>query len=193
VLHTAPFLFVRTGSYQQYSGADKSLVRPGRKQASVSVRMACISFGALPCSKRNSMPARVSMLLNSRASLTYFRVCFLPVRARDLSVPQYFAKSTNYEAPRYAIYSLPVTLPAQQQTPNAIHASYNTVTDPNALPAVSQSAHHSDCLANRRYSQPDAGLSRSAVTSTRDRRSENWRSLQNGGIHFSSSQHPERI
>ena len=32
-----------------YRGADKSLARSGRKQAIVSVRMAWISFGALPC------------------------------------------------------------------------------------------------------------------------------------------------
>ena len=32
-----------------YRGAVKSLARPGRKQANVSVRMAWISFGALPC------------------------------------------------------------------------------------------------------------------------------------------------
>jgi len=32
-----------------YRGADKSLARPGRKQANVSVRRARISFGALPC------------------------------------------------------------------------------------------------------------------------------------------------
>ena len=32
-----------------YRGADKSLVRAGRKQANVFVRMAWISFGALPC------------------------------------------------------------------------------------------------------------------------------------------------
>ena len=32
-----------------YRGADKSLARPGRKQVNVSVRMAWISFGALPC------------------------------------------------------------------------------------------------------------------------------------------------
>jgi len=32
-----------------YRGADKSLTRPGRKQANVSVRMAWISFSALPC------------------------------------------------------------------------------------------------------------------------------------------------
>ena len=32
----------------QYRGADKFLARPGRKQANVSARMACISFSALP-------------------------------------------------------------------------------------------------------------------------------------------------
>jgi len=32
-----------------YRGADKSLARPGRKQTNVSVRMALMSFGALPC------------------------------------------------------------------------------------------------------------------------------------------------
>ena len=31
------------------------------------------------------MTARVSMLLKSRASLTFFRACFLPGRAKDLS------------------------------------------------------------------------------------------------------------
>jgi len=35
-----------------YRGADKSLAPPGRKQANVSVRMAWISFGALPCRKK---------------------------------------------------------------------------------------------------------------------------------------------
>ena len=36
----------------KYWGADKSLARPGRKQANVSVRMAWISFGALPSRKK---------------------------------------------------------------------------------------------------------------------------------------------
>ena len=35
-----------------YRVADKSLARPGRKQANVSVRMAWISFGALPCKEK---------------------------------------------------------------------------------------------------------------------------------------------
>jgi hypothetical protein len=34
-----------------YRDADKSLARPGRKQVNVFVRMAWISFGALPCRK----------------------------------------------------------------------------------------------------------------------------------------------
>jgi len=72
-----------------YRGADKFLARPGRKQAKVSVRMAWVSFGALPCrEKKNLMTARVSMLLKSRASLTCFRACFLPGRAKDLSAPR---------------------------------------------------------------------------------------------------------
>jgi len=33
------------------------------------------------------MTDRVSMLLKSRASLTCFRPCFLPGRAKDLSAP----------------------------------------------------------------------------------------------------------
>ena len=40
---------VACGSRIKYRGADKSLARPGRKQANVSVRMVWISFGALPC------------------------------------------------------------------------------------------------------------------------------------------------
>jgi len=36
----------------KYRGADKSLARPGRKQTSVSVRMARISFGVLQEKKK---------------------------------------------------------------------------------------------------------------------------------------------
>ena len=42
---TVQFFFVLSLSYR---GADKSLAQPGRKQALVSIRMACISFGTLP-------------------------------------------------------------------------------------------------------------------------------------------------
>ena len=79
-----------------YRGADKFLARPGRKQSNVSFRMAFISFGALPCRKRNFMTARVSLLLKSRASLTSFRVCFLPGRAKDLSAPLYFTLNSYF-------------------------------------------------------------------------------------------------
>jgi len=37
-----------------YRGADKSLARPGRKQANVSVRIARIYFGVLPCRKKKT-------------------------------------------------------------------------------------------------------------------------------------------
>ena len=41
-----------TQTNPQYRGADKSLARAGRKQGNVSVGMAWISFGALPCKKK---------------------------------------------------------------------------------------------------------------------------------------------
>jgi len=45
-----------------YRVADKSLARPGRKQASVSVRMAWIFFGALPCKKKNFGSSRLDVV-----------------------------------------------------------------------------------------------------------------------------------
>ena len=65
--------------------ADKSLAQPGRKQTTVSAKMAWISVDALPCRKKIIMTARVSMLLKLRASLTCFRAYFLPGRAKDFS------------------------------------------------------------------------------------------------------------
>jgi len=76
-----------------YRSADKSLARPGRKQANVSVRMAWISFGALPCGGGDLMTARVSMSLKSSVSLTCFRACFLPGRTNDFSAPRYVPSS----------------------------------------------------------------------------------------------------
>ena len=53
-------------------------------------------FSALPCrGKKNLMTARVSMLLKSRASLTCFRTCFLPGRAKDLSAPPVIARRSE--------------------------------------------------------------------------------------------------
>ena len=86
----------------KYGGAVKSLARPGRKQANVSVRMAWISFGALPCRETNFTSARVSILLKSRASLTCFRACLLPGQAKDLSAFRYllflidFNRTSNF-------------------------------------------------------------------------------------------------
>ena len=58
-------------------------------------------FPSAPClagkQKKNLMTARVSML-KSRASLTCFRACFLPGRAKDLSAPRYM-RSCYYAVP----------------------------------------------------------------------------------------------
>ena len=50
-------------------------------------------FPSAPClaGKKKLMTARASMLLKSRASLTCFRACFLPGRAKDLPAPRYNA------------------------------------------------------------------------------------------------------
>ena len=56
----------------KYRVTGKSLARPGRKQANVSVRMAWISFGALACrGGGGTVTARGSMLLKSRAFLMF--------------------------------------------------------------------------------------------------------------------------
>ena len=48
-------------------------------------------FPSAPClaGKENLITTRVWMLLESRASLTCFRTCFIRGRAKDLSAPQY--------------------------------------------------------------------------------------------------------
>jgi len=110
----ACYRVIFTFTFNTYKGADKSLAWLGSKQANVSVRMAWISFGALPCrgGKKNLMTARVSMLLKSRASLTCFRACFHPGRAKDSSAPRYTdTKLTEVSATRalsqYARHSTP--------------------------------------------------------------------------------------
>jgi len=44
------------------------------------------------------MTARVSMLLKSRASLTYFRACFLPGRVRTYQHPGKLISSATFNA-----------------------------------------------------------------------------------------------
>jgi len=72
-----------------YRGADKSLARSGRKQVNVSARMALICFGALPCKEKKKLDSSRLDVVESNASLTCFRACFLPGRAKDLSAPRY--------------------------------------------------------------------------------------------------------
>ena len=71
-----------------YRGADKSLARPGRKQANVSVRMAWIYFGALPCRKKKTWWQLASRCCWNRALPWHAseRVCVL-VRLRTYQHP----------------------------------------------------------------------------------------------------------
>ena len=50
----------------------------------------------LALQKKKMLTARVSMLLKSRASLTCFRACFLPGRAKELSAPRYVGTAWLY-------------------------------------------------------------------------------------------------
>jgi len=49
-------------SKSSYRGDHKSLARPGRKQANVSVRMEWISFSALPCQKNLDDSSRLDFV-----------------------------------------------------------------------------------------------------------------------------------
>jgi len=79
----------------KYLGADKSLARPGRKQARKHVRdardlnnietRAVIRFLFL----QGKAPKEI------HAILTETLACFLPSRAKDLSAPLYFAEETE--------------------------------------------------------------------------------------------------
>ena len=75
-----------------YRGTDKSLARPGRKQTNVSVRMAWISFGALPCKKKKKTWQLASRCCWNRArSWDASELVSFLVGVKDLSAPQYGA------------------------------------------------------------------------------------------------------
>jgi len=83
---------------QIYRGDDKSLALPGRKQANVSVRMAWISFGVLPCrGEKKNLTACISLLLKSHASLTRLSIC---------SIWRSWLRSKMYKQPTHALQYL---------------------------------------------------------------------------------------
>jgi len=89
VTEICTFFDLQSNATLMYRGADKSLAWPGRKQVNVTVRMAGISFGTLPCRGEKTWRQLVSMLLKSHASLTCFWARFPPGRDKDLSAPRY--------------------------------------------------------------------------------------------------------
>jgi len=107
------FLYISWLWFMLHRGADKSLARPGRKKANISVRMVWISFGALPCRKKKLDDSSVSMLLKWRASLTCFGTCFFPGLAKDLSAPRYM-KKRHYKHSEYRKWSTDTVLAVMQ-------------------------------------------------------------------------------
>jgi len=73
--------------YRMYWGADKSLGRPGRKQAQKHVRDAR-EFN----NSETRAVIKVSFFCKARRRSKYISVC--PSRAKDLSAPQYMATVT---------------------------------------------------------------------------------------------------
>ena len=78
---------------------DKSLARPGRRQANVSVRMAWISFGASPCRKKKTWWQLAS------------RCCWNRGRTWHASELVYFVTGLRtYQAPSTELHLLPTSL-----------------------------------------------------------------------------------
>ena len=53
-------------------------------------------FPSAPCLAGKKKLDESSIMLKSRASLTCFRACFLPGRAKDLSAPRYYCHFYYY-------------------------------------------------------------------------------------------------
>jgi len=104
--------------YVVYRGADKSLAWPGRKK--VIFPSEWREFPSGPClagEKKNLIKARDSILLKSRSSLTCFRACFLPGRAKDLSAPRYHSTALSGPRPLVCVWSKPLRHSTLNRTP----------------------------------------------------------------------------
>jgi hypothetical protein len=142
-MHSYPQIFagfpvpISAGSntLQIYRSADKSLARPGRKQANVSVRMAWISFGPLPwwqlmsrCCWNRARPWHASELVSLLVGLRTYQHpgnCVLRL-GRDSSVGianRYGLDGPGIESPWGARILAPF-----QTGPGAQPASYKSST-----------------------------------------------------------------
>jgi len=94
--------------------------------------MAWIYLGALPCRLRNLMTARVSILLKSRASLTCFRDCILPGRAKDLSAP-----GTRWLEINFQLWLHVIKIMFTKHTAQGQHTkSFNVYANSESIPLV---------------------------------------------------------
>ena len=76
-----------TGKSGQYRGADKSLARPGKKQAQKHVRDVCDFDNIEMQAVIKLFVLQGKALKEIHAILTETLACFLPGRAKDLSAP----------------------------------------------------------------------------------------------------------
>jgi len=83
-----------------------------------------LEFPLAPClagRKGDLMTARVSMLLKLRASLTLFRACFLPGRAKDLSAPRYIGRLEG-------VWSITAMKGERKDCTDILHSQYHLTT-----------------------------------------------------------------
>jgi len=87
-IHLA-FQYQKTIYFDIFRGGGKSLALQRRKQANASVRMAWISFGALPCKKKKNLDdsSRLDVVDMVRVP-DMLPSLLLPGRAKDLSAPR---------------------------------------------------------------------------------------------------------
>ena len=78
-------------------------------------------FISAPClaGKKKLDDSSGLMLLKSRASLTCFRACFLPGRAKDLSAPRYVPTCQNCMQPEILLGGGGVTAPSGPRPPHS--------------------------------------------------------------------------
>jgi len=105
-----------------YRGADKSLVRPGRKQARKHVRDSR-DFNNIEKRAVEFFPLQGKAPKEIHTILTETLVCFLPGRAKDLAVPLYNDTHTSEYGSRTNFRNV-VNIKIFQSMENVHHNSY---------------------------------------------------------------------
>ena len=121
-------------------------------------------YPSAPClaGKENLMTARASMLLKSRASLTCFRACFLPGRAKDLSAPRYLTSTNVSEKPAacsLATLKMAAARPSDMSVPTAHTRKHHVSRMSHLTTAVSLLSRHNSWPPHNPYANSNTSLS----------------------------------